>query len=123
MTKENVIANVQASLGSLFTKDDVINCINMVQQPQQHKEDYRAFVRMVKDRVLEMIDTIDWSDSNLVDFDNIEYTIRDNNRIEIDTFDIDAGAYRREIEDGIDTLFNDLWAEHEMRVEIVNENN
>ena len=72
---------------------------------------------------MEMIDEIDWSDSTLVDFDNIEYTIRDNNRIEIDTCDIDAGAYRREIEDGIDTLFNDLWAEHEMRVEIVNENN
>jgi len=123
MTKENVIANVQASLGSLFTKDDVINCINTIQQPQQHKEDYRAFVRMVKDRVLEMIDEIDWHDGYKVEVDDIEYSIRNGNQIEVDCMKVDASAFHREVQDGIDTLFNDLWAEHEMRVEIVNENN
>jgi len=28
----------------------------------------------------------------------------------------------REVQDGIEDLFNDLWAEHQMRIEIVNEN-
>ena len=126
MTKENVIANVQASLGSLFTKDDVINCIEMVETPQpqqERKEDYRAFVRMVKDRVLEMIDEIDWHDGYKVEVDDIEYSIRNGNQIEVDCMKVDVSAFQREVQDGIDTLFNDLWAEHEMRVEIVNENN
>jgi hypothetical protein len=124
MTKENVIANVQASLGSLFTKDDVINCINMVQeQPQpQPQQDFQAFIRDVKDRVLEMIDNIDWRDSNNIEVDGIEYTIRNGNEIEIDCMNVDAGALHREVQDGIEDLFNDLWAEHQMRIEIVNEN-
>jgi hypothetical protein len=126
MTKENVIANVQASLGSLFTKDDVINCINMVQeQPQpQPQQDFQAFIRDVKDRVLEMIDNIDWRDSNNIEVDGIEYTIRNGNEIEIDHRGIvDASALQREVQDGIEEIFNDLWAEHQMRIEIVNENN
>jgi hypothetical protein len=126
MTKENVIANVQASLGSLFTKDDVINCINMVEetQPQpQPQQDFQAFIRDVKDRVLEMIDEIDWSDSNNIDVEDIEYTIRNGNEIEIDCMNVDAGALHREVQNGIEEIFNDLWAEHQMRIEIVNENN
>lgn len=124
MTKENVIANVQASLGSLFTKDDVINCINMVETPQpQPQQDFQAFVRDVKDRVLEMIDNIDWSDSSNIDVEDIEYTIRNGNEIEIDCMNVDAGALHREVQNGIEEIFNDLWAEHQMRIEIVNENN
>lgn len=124
MTKENVIANVQASLGSLFTKDDVIHCINMVETPQpQPQQDFQAFVRDVKDRVLEMIDNIDWSDSSNIDVEDIEYTIRNGNEIEIDCMNVDAGALHREVQNGIEEIFNDLWAEHQMRIEIVNENN
>jgi hypothetical protein len=125
MTKENVIANVQASLGSLFTKDDVINCINMVEEaPQpQPQQDFQAFVRDVKDRVLEMIDTIDWRDSSNIEVEDIEYTIRNGNEIEIDHIGmVDASALQREVQDGIEEIFNDLWAEHQMRIEIVNEN-
>ncbi len=124
MTKENVIANVQASLGSLFTKDDVINCINMVQEQEQPKpqQDFQAFVRDVKDRVLEMIDEIDWHDGYKVEVDDIEYTIRNGNQIEVDCMKVDASAYHREVQDGIEEIFNDLWAEHQMRIEIVNEN-
>jgi hypothetical protein len=124
MTKENVIANVQASLGSLFTKDDVIHCINLVETPQpQPQQDFQAFIRDVKDRVLEMIDTIDWRDSNSIEVSDIEYEIRHGNCIEVDTFDVDASALHREVQDGIEEIFNDLWAEHQMRMEIVNENN
>jgi hypothetical protein len=124
MTKENVIANVQASLGSLFTKDDVINCINMVEEAQpQPQQDFQAFIRDVKDRVLEMIDEIDWSDSNNIDVEDIEYTIRNGNEIEIDCMNVDAGALHREVQNGIEEIFNDLWVEHQMRIEIVNENN
>lgn len=123
MTKQNVIANVQASLGSLFTKDDVINCINMVQHPQpQPQQDFQAFVRDVKDRVMEMIGNIDWSDSSNIDVEDIEYTIRNGNEIEIDCMNVDAGALHREVHNGIEEIFNDLWAEHQMRIEIVNEN-
>jgi hypothetical protein len=125
MTKENVIANVQASLGSLFTKDDVINCINMVEETPQPKpqQDFQAFIRDVKDRVLEMIDTIDWRDSSNIEVDDIEYTIRNSNEIEIDHIGIvDASALQSEVQDGIEEIFNDLWAEHQMRIEIVNEN-
>ena len=30
MTKQEVISQVQSSLGSLFTREDVIKCLNMV---------------------------------------------------------------------------------------------
>jgi hypothetical protein len=127
MTKENVIASVQSSLGSLFTKDDVITCINMVEetpQPQpKPQQDLQAFIRDVKDRVLEMIDTIDWRDSNSIEVSDIEYEIRHGNCIEVDTFDVDASILHGMVQDGIEEIFNDLWAEHQMRIEIVNENN
>jgi len=125
MTKENVIANVQASLGSLFTKDDVINCINMVQeQPQpQPQQDFRNILSMVQDRVVDAINGHHWNDSSSVEVENIEYTIRNGNEIEIESLDVDANQLRRDLLDGIEDLFNDLWAEHQMRIEIVNENN
>jgi hypothetical protein len=89
-------------------------------QPQQ---DFQAFIRDVKHRVLEMIDTIDWRDSNSIEVSDFEYEIRHGNCIEVDTFEVDASTLHREVQDGIEEIFNDLWAEHQMRMEIVNENN
>ena len=80
MTKENVIAKVQDSLGSLFTKDDVINCINMVEEqkveqvnPMQVAYPNKYWLDKIKNGILERIRDTDFSDSDNFEISEAEF--------------------------------------------------
>ena len=124
MTKQNVIDNVQASLGSLFTKDDVINILNMVQQPAPAPAtDYIEMLRLTIDRVHDMAIQFDWDDKSAISVEDVEFSITSGNRIELDEYTIDAVNLKDNFLYELGVLYNDLKVEHEQRVEIVNENN
>jgi hypothetical protein len=125
MKKEEVISQVKNSLGSLFTKDDVINCLNMVveEQPkvEESKQDFIAILNLIKDKVRETINDFDFDDSSSIAIDNVEFEIRYGNQIEIDSFSVDARELKTGLLYNIQSAFEDLQEEHETRMEIIAE--
>ena len=123
MTKENVIQKVQDSLGSLFTKDDVINCINMVEEPKVENQptDFQAVLNLIKERVMNIVEEFSWDDSSYIEITDTSFRIDYDNRVALDSFDVDASAQRREMKDQLRELFNELEEEHETRMEIIAE--
>lgn len=124
MTKQNVIDNVQASMASLFTKEDVIACINSIEQPAPPPAtDYITLLRIVHDRVHDMALQFDWDDKSAINVDDVEFSITSGNRIELDDYTIDAVNLKDNFLYELGILYNDLKVEHEQRVEIFTNTN
>lgn len=124
MTKENVIANVQASMASLFTKEDVINILSSIKQPAPPPAtDYITLLRIVHDRVHDMALQFDWDDKSNIGFHDLEFSIGSGNRIELDDYIIDAVNLKDNFLYELGILYNDLKVEHEQRVEIFSNTN
>jgi hypothetical protein len=126
MTKENVIVKVQESLGSLFTKDDVIKCLNMVvEEPKVESQptDFQAVLNLIKDRIVDAINSYDFNDSDNLDIYDMEFSISYGNTIELDSFEVNARTQKDNLMSVISEAFNDLEEEHQTRLEIVAENN
>ena len=78
-SKENVISSVQNSVSSIFSKEDVINLINSIQEEEGRKISVNDIQRAI-DKV------ISWADNNerdLVDLDSVELEMNYDNRIEV----------------------------------------
>ena len=123
MTKENVIQKVQDSLGSLFTKDDVINCINMVEAPKVETQptDFQAVLNLIKDRIIDAIDGYDFDDASNIEISNESFEISYGNTIRLDDFEVNGFEQKRNILDLIRDAFSELEEEHETRLEIIAE--
>jgi hypothetical protein len=77
-SKENVIAQVQNSVSSIFSKEDVINLINSVEGGGR-----KISVEDIN-RAIENV--ISWADNNeedLVDRTSVEFEVNYDNRIEV----------------------------------------
>ena len=109
MTKQEVISQVQNSLGSLFTREDVINCLNMVvEAPKvESKPTYpsKEWLNRIKDVVLQHIRETDFNDSDMFDISDCEFDIRHGNTIELDSFEVDACALKVYVENEIENAF------------------
>jgi hypothetical protein len=128
MQKQEVIQKVQDSLGSLFTKDDVVNVINLVEEPkveqpkvEEVKADFKAILNLIKNRIEETIDNFDFNDSDNFDITEFEFDIRYGNQIEVDSYEVDAHQQKRNLLDAISEAFDGLEEEHETRMQIIAE--
>jgi hypothetical protein len=113
MTKQEVISQVQSSLGSLFTKDDVINCLNMVVEepkvkPKMLNYPSKQWLDKIKDSVLEAIRNVDFNDGDMIELDNFEFDIRYGNQIELNSFDVNACALKTYVENEIENAFGEI---------------
>lgn len=113
MTKENVIQKVQDSLGSLFTKDDVVNCLNMVVEapkveqvnPMQVAYPNKYWLDKIRNGIMERIRNTDFNDSDNIEISETEFSIRYGNTIELDSFEVDGSSLRNYIENEIEEFF------------------
>ena len=125
MKKEEVISQVQSSLGSLFTKDDVINCLNMVveEKPkvEESKQDFLAILNLISNKVKQTINDFDFDDSDNVDVTDFDFRIDYGNQIEVDSYAVDARQQKSNLLDAILEAFSDLEEEHQTRMEIIAE--
>jgi hypothetical protein len=112
MKKEEVISQVQNSLGSLFTKDDVINCLNMVvEEPKvETKVSYpsKEWLDKIKNSILERVKDVDFNDSDMYDMTEFEFNIRYGNQIEVDSYEVDACSLKTYVENEIEEAFSEL---------------
>ena len=78
MKKDLVLHSVKHSVSSIFTKEDVINLINSIEEGSSR--------RITTEDIQRAIDrTISWIENNereVVDFDNAEFELTYNNQIE-----------------------------------------
>ena len=125
MKKQEVISQVQNSLGSLFTKDDVINCLNMVveEKPkvEESKQDFLAILNLISNKVKQTINDFDFDDSDNVDVTDFDFRIDYGNQIEVDSYAVDARQQKSNLLDAILEAFSDLEEEHQTRMEIIAE--
>jgi hypothetical protein len=112
MTKQELISQVQNSLGSLFTKDDVINCLNMVVEESkvETKATYpsKEWLDKIKNSILERVKDVDFNDSDMFDISDFEFDIKHGNEIEIDSYEVDACSLKGYVENQIEEAFDEL---------------
>jgi hypothetical protein len=93
ITKENVIIAVQNSVSSIFSKEDVINLINSIEGGG------RVITTNDIERAIDKV--ISWADNNesdVVDFDSVEFELSYNNRIEVTNVPIQLENLREALE-------------------------
>jgi len=129
MTKQEVIAKVQSSLGSLFTREDVINCLNMVvEEPkvelpkvEEVKADFKEILNLISNKVKQTINGFDFDDSDNIDITDFDFRIDYGNQIEVDSYSVDARQQKSNLLDAILEAFDELEEEHQTRMEIIEE--
>jgi hypothetical protein len=93
MKKELVLQSVQNSVSSIFSKEDVINLINSIEGGGR--------VISVDDIERAIDRVISWADNNesdVVDFDSVEFEISYNNRIEVTNVPLQLENLREALE-------------------------
>ena len=93
ITKENVIIAVQNSVSSIFSKEDVINLINSIEGGG------RVITTNDIERAIDKV--ISWADNNesdVVDFDSVEFELSYNNRIEVTNVPLQLENLREALE-------------------------
>jgi hypothetical protein len=93
MKKELVLQSVQNSVSSIFSKEDVINLINSVEGGGR--------VISVDDIERAIDKVISWAENNesdVVDFDSVEFEISYNNRIEVTNVPLQLENLREALE-------------------------
>jgi hypothetical protein len=98
MKKNEVIKLVNESAGSLFTKEDVVDLINKVESEGS------VNLEELCDRVLAIVEDADTNDIEIDNY-NTEFTIRNNNEVEIEDVKYDTNSYIRGIQHDIRELF------------------
>ena len=79
MKKDLVLQSVQSSVSSIFSKEDVINLINSIEESKG-----RVITTYDIGRAIEK--TISWAENNerdLLDLDSAEFELSYNNRLEV----------------------------------------
>jgi len=92
ITKENAIASVQSSVSSIFSKEDVINLINMIEGGRV------ITVTEIGAAIDELVDSLENNEDEMVDTDSVEFSIGNYNRIEVDRVRINFDYIREALE-------------------------
>ena len=96
MKKQDLINSVKNAPGSIFTKDDVIGIINSLTQDDKTKN-ILDLIEMTITRVL--------NNNDYVDYNNVEYGIDYDNRIEVTNIEIDKDSLIQDILSELDDEF------------------
>jgi len=93
MKKELVLHSVKHSVSSIFTKEDVINLINSIEGGGRV-----VSVNDINRAIDKVVDYIDRDQREVFDFDNAEFELSYNNRIECVGVPINTDSIREILE-------------------------
>ena len=94
MKKDLVLQSVQSSASSIFSKEDVINLINSIEAGSSRKITVTDIGRAI-DKV---VDYLDRDQREVFDFDNAEFELSYDNRIECVGVPINTDSIREILE-------------------------
>jgi len=96
ITKENAIAQVQSSISSIFSKEDVIFLINSI---EEKKEGISAQdIEKVIDKIMSNLEN---NEESIVNTDDCEFEISYDNRLEVTRAPIEFDYIREAIENNL----------------------
>ena len=115
MTKQEAINRVNEGVGSIYTKEDVTNLINQIEEtkvettdePQGLRGDIiRYLSEQWNDKGAEIFGELEMElrDNSIVQMDGCEFSLEDGNKIELN--DVEFDEY--EIESRVESCSNDL---------------
>ena len=105
--KELILNN---NLGSIYSKEDVINLLNRIEEEKQVQEKPTFDLEDIKEKVIREIRNIisDCDTDDMVDKENVEFTICHGNRIELENVDVSLYVLENNLTDSMDMLFNEI---------------
>lgn len=95
ITKENAVAQVQSSISSIFSKEDVLFLINSI---EVKKGISAQDIERVVDNIM---DSLERNCDDIVDRDSAEFEIGYNNRLEVTEVPINFDYIREAIENNL----------------------
>lgn len=98
MTKQEAINTINASFPSIWSKDDVLQLINKIDEGTA-SFDTENLIEKIKDAVDTALNNL--SNDEIVDASSCEFTIRNGNEIEIDSIGINTS-------DIVDAIMTDV---------------
>lgn len=92
VTKENAIASVLQSVSSIFTKEDVLDLLNMI-------EDTRSItVTEINTAIENVLENFERNVDSVVDKGSADFTVGCDNRIELESLDLNLEYIRESLE-------------------------
>lgn len=110
VTKENVIAQVQNSASSIFSKEDVLFLINSLEVGSSRRITPYDIGRAID----KAVDWIENNERDVLDLDSAEFEISYNNQLECTNVPINV----EEIRNALENIFCDFAEEEEEVVEL-----
>jgi len=98
MKKLEVIQTVENSVSSIYSREDVINIINMIDET---KNITVTDIGAIIDKIIDQLQT-----SRLVDVESAEFEVNYNRQIELTDVNVDFDLVRETIENNLDELVN-----------------
>lgn len=93
VTKENVIAQVESSVSSIFSKEDVLFLINSIEGGGRS-----ITVTEIGAAIDKIVDRLERDEDEVVDLDSIELTLNYDNRVEVERIRINFDFIREALE-------------------------
>ena len=92
-TKQNVIDQVQNSVSSIFSKEDVLNLINSIEERSRV-----ITTRDIERAIDNVVSNFEMNNQDVVDTDNVEFNISYTNQIEVDNVGLNLDYIREALE-------------------------
>ena len=109
MKKDLVLQSVQSSVSSIFTKEDVINLINSIEESKGRV----ITTQQINDAIDEVVNWAERRVDNLIDLNSAEFEVNYSNQIELTGVDIDVESLRNALEEH----FMDFGEDNEVEAE------
>ena len=117
MKKENVLLVVKGSISSIFTKEDVINLINSIEESNSNLEKVISKLENLQSTISYNFQNL--SSDEVVDYSSVELNINYNNQIEIEDMSLNIDRLNEIVENDIVNLIDELREEEEVEEEVV----
>ena len=111
MKKENVLLVVKGSISSIFTKEDVINLINSIEESNSNLEKVISKLENLQSTISYNFQNL--SSDEVVDYSSVELNINYNNQIEIEDMSLNIDRLNEIVENDIVNLIDELREEEE----------
>ena len=108
MKKDLVLHSVKHSISSIFTKDDVLNLIESIEQEQQTNQVYDLIKKLQDLQEKISYDFQNLSSDEVVDLDSAEFNIGYNNRLEVEDIGLNIDNLTDIVEGSIGVLIDEL---------------
>lgn len=89
------ILAVEQNLGSVFTKEDVLELLNNIEQETELSDEQKESI------IADIMQNIEYAEDNIIDKDSVRLDIDSNNYITIERVDIDFDVIKHAVRDVI----------------------